>query len=105
MTEKTVALVTGANRGLGFETSRQLGKMGISLLMGCRNTARGMAAARRLRAEGLDAEFVMLDVTKPEQIRQVERHIRKHFGRLDILVNNAGMAHKEEPLFMNSTET
>lgn len=105
MTEKTIALVTGANKGLGYETCRQLGKIGIYLIMGCRNAARGMSAARRLRDEGLDAEFVRLDVTQPEQIRQVEKHIRKNFGRLDILVNNAGMAHKEEPLFMNSTET
>lgn len=105
MTEKRIALVTGANKGLGFETSRQLAQLGITVIMGCRNEARGRTAARRLRQEGFDAEFVRLDVTKPDQIRQVEKYIGKKFGRLDILVNNAGMAHKEEPLFMNSTET
>ncbi len=104
MPEKIIALVTGANKGLGFETSRQLAKMGIKVIMGSRNIAKGKAAVKTLLTEGLDVEFIHLDVTKSELIKKAAMSIKKKYGKLDILVNNAGMAHKEEPLFANSTE-
>lgn len=85
-----LALVTGANKGLGFETSRQLARMGITVLMASRNSARGKAAAKALRSEGLNAQFIQLDVTKPEQIRKAASEIKRSYGKLDILVNNAG---------------
>jgi NAD(P)-dependent dehydrogenase (short-subunit alcohol dehydrogenase family) len=68
MTSKRIALVTGANKGLGFETSRQLAQQGVLVLMGCRSAARGRAAERKLQKEGLAVEFIQLDVTKKEQI-------------------------------------
>lgn len=105
MEDTRVALVTGANKGLGFETSRQLGRMGLMVLMAARNEARGEAAARRLMEEGVKAEFILLDVTDPDHIRQAGRVITERFGRLDVLVNNAGMAHPDEPIFANSVAT
>lgn len=105
MPEKKIALVTGANKGLGLETSRQLAQQGIKVLMGARDATKGTGAAEMLRAEGLDIEFIQLDVTCSDHIRQVKKYIEENFGKLDILVNNAGMAHQDEPLFSNSVET
>jgi len=97
------ALVTGANKGLGLETSRQLARQGILVLMGARSAAKGRAAAKELQKEGLPVEFILLDVTKPEQIREAAAGIRKQFGKLDILVNNAGIS-VDEAHAANSTE-
>ncbi len=105
MTEKKIALVTGANKGLGFETSRQLAQLGIKVIMGARDKNKGVAAAEKLQAEGLDVQPVQLDVTNSDQIAQVSTMIESNFGRLDILVNNAGMAHPDEPLFSSSAAT
>lgn len=105
MSSQKVALVTGANRGLGFETSRQLARMGIKVLMGARRVSKGREAAKKLQKEGLDVEFILLDVTNPEHIKGVKKYIEGRFGKLDILVNNAGMIHREEPLISNSVET
>ena len=105
MTDTKIALVTGANKGLGFETSRRLAQLGIKVLMGARNRKRGTAAADKLQKEGLDVEFLLLDVTDPDQIAHVSTSIDKKFGRLDILVNNAGIAHADEPMFSNSAAT
>lgn len=104
MNQQTVALVTGANRGLGRETSRQLAQRGIIVLMGARNMDKGRAAADSLAAGGLVVEPVLLDVTRAEQISRLASTIATRFGRLDILVNNAGMIHPEEPMSDNSTE-
>jgi NAD(P)-dependent dehydrogenase (short-subunit alcohol dehydrogenase family) len=96
MAMNRIALVTGANKGLGFETSRQLARQGIVVLMGCRSAARGRNAANELQKVGLPVEFLCLDVTKPEQIRHAAAVIRKRFGKLDILVNNAGTSVDED---------
>lgn len=105
MTGKKIALVTGANKGLGFETSRQLAQLGMKVLLGTRDEKRGAAAAEKLQDEGLDVQPVLLDVTNSDQIAGVRAMIENNFGRLDILVNNAGMVHPEEPLFSNSVAT
>lgn len=105
MPEKRIALVTGANKGLGFETSRQLAQQGIKVLMGARDENRGTDAAEMLRTEGLDVEFIQLDVTNSGHIGRTRKYIEENFGKLDILVNNAGMVHRDEPLFSNSVET
>ena len=105
MTEKKIALVTGANKGLGFETSRQLAQLGMKVLLGARDEKKGAAAAEKLQAEGLDVQPVLLDVTNSDQIAGVRTMIEDNFGRLDILVNNAGMAHPDEPLFSSSAAT
>lgn len=84
-----VALVTGANKGLGREVARQLGKMGMSVLVGARDEGRGEEAARELGEEGIDARFVHLDVTDQAMADAAARRIDEEFGRLDVLVNNA----------------
>jgi NAD(P)-dependent dehydrogenase (short-subunit alcohol dehydrogenase family) len=92
MTDKTVALVTGANKGIGFEIARQLGQKGFAVVLGARDEAKGAAAAATLRAEGIDAHWAKLDVTSSDDIAKLPGYFADRFGRLDILVNNAGVA-------------
>jgi NAD(P)-dependent dehydrogenase (short-subunit alcohol dehydrogenase family) len=89
---KRVALVTGANKGIGFETARQLAAKDITVLLGARDLQKGEAAANELRAENLDVRFLQLDVTDAASIENARQFIEENFGRLDILVNNAGIA-------------
>lgn len=86
-----IALVTGANRGLGLEISRQLGKQGITILLGSRTLAAAEVAAKGLQEEGLDVIGVQLDVTNEEHISAIFNYIDKAYGHLDILINNAGV--------------
>jgi NAD(P)-dependent dehydrogenase (short-subunit alcohol dehydrogenase family) len=86
-----IALITGANKGIGFEVARQLGAEGITVLIGARNPQLGEIAEAKLKADGIDAHFIELDVTKPETIAKAAEKIRAQHGRLDILVNNAGV--------------
>ncbi len=85
-----VALVTGANRGIGFEIARQLARRGLRVLLGSRTLTKGRAASRLLAEEGLAAEPVRLDVTDPAQIKSLARELRAA-GGLDVLINNAGV--------------
>lgn len=87
-----VAIVTGANRGLGFETCRQLAKRDIQVILTSRDEAQGKVGVEKLQAEGLDVVSHPLDVTSAESIEHLAQFIRNQFGRLDILVNNAGIA-------------
>ncbi len=103
MSEK-IALVTGANKGLGFETSRELAKHGVVVLMGSRDAAKGKKAVENLQQEMLRVEFIHLDVTDSGMIRSVSGDILRRFGKLDILVNNAGMSADGGPS-ANSTES
>jgi NAD(P)-dependent dehydrogenase (short-subunit alcohol dehydrogenase family) len=88
----TIALITGANKGIGLETARQFGARGFTVLAGARDQERGLAAERELRADGVDARFVPLDVTSDASAREAAAWIEREYGRLDILVNNAGIA-------------
>ena len=90
--ENMVALVTGANKGMGREISRQLGKQGMTVLIGARDEARGEQAAKELHDEGIDARFLHIDVTDDETVQAARDRIESEFGRLDVLVNNAGIA-------------
>jgi NAD(P)-dependent dehydrogenase (short-subunit alcohol dehydrogenase family) len=87
-----IALITGANKGIGFETARQLAKSGgVHVILAARDRAKGVAAALALQSEGLDVEALTLDVTDAEGIAAAAKEIYKKFGRLDILINNAGI--------------
>lgn len=85
-----IALVTGGNRGIGFETCRQLGRLGAVVLLGCRDAAKGAAAAATLRGEGLKAEPLVIDVTDAASIAAARDRVAREHGRLHVLVNNAG---------------
>jgi NAD(P)-dependent dehydrogenase (short-subunit alcohol dehydrogenase family) len=87
-----IALVKGANKGMGLEIARQLGKSGLFVLVGARNPALGEAAAEKLRGEGVDARYVQVDLTEPATITAAAADIELQAGRLDILVNNAGVS-------------
>lgn len=90
-TTKKIALVTGGNKGLGLETSRQLAAQGITVLLGTRDLAKGEAAAAPLKAEGLDVRAVKIDVDDRADHTAIAAFIEKEFGVLDILINNAGI--------------
>jgi NAD(P)-dependent dehydrogenase (short-subunit alcohol dehydrogenase family) len=87
-----VALITGANKGIGYEVARQLGEQGIHVLVGARDESRGKAAAERLQTQNITATYLPLDVTDTENIKEAAAYISKEFGKLDILVNNAGIS-------------
>ncbi len=96
--ENKVALITGANKGIGLEIARQLGVQGITVLIGARDEKRGQEAAEKLHAEhNIDARAVQLDVTNQGTIEAAAKHIESEFGKLDILVNNAGIAGDRVP--------
>ncbi|MEV0287695.1 SDR family oxidoreductase [Kribbella sp. NPDC050820] len=86
-----IALVTGANKGIGKEIARQLGAAGFTVLAGSRDLARGAAAAKELVAEGYEVEAVQLDVTDEASVRAAAGRIEAEYGRLDVLVNNAAI--------------
>ncbi|MDO3700943.1 SDR family oxidoreductase [Micromonospora sp. C28SCA-DRY-2] len=86
-----IALVTGANKGIGFETARQLGARGMTVLVGARDAERGRAAERRLRDGGAQARFLSLDVTDEESVATAAKLVAEEYGKLDVLVNNAGI--------------
>jgi NAD(P)-dependent dehydrogenase (short-subunit alcohol dehydrogenase family) len=88
---KKVALVTGANKGIGFEVARQIGRSGATVLVGARNQRAGEKAAAMLAGEGMVARFIAIDVTDHGSIAAAAAAIKGEFGRLDILVNNAGI--------------
>jgi NAD(P)-dependent dehydrogenase (short-subunit alcohol dehydrogenase family) len=91
MPDHPVAAVTGAYRGLGRETCRQLGALGYTVILTARKEQEGRAAAEALREEGLDIHFHALDVTDEGSIQLFASFVRDTFGRLGVLVNNAGI--------------
>ena len=96
MSNKKIALITGANKGIGLETARQLGEQGVTVLIGARDPSKGSAAAKELREAGVDAHGIVLDVNSVESIQKAAAQIGRDYGRLDILVNNAGVMMDDE---------
>src|SRR5262245_11934302 len=88
---KKIAVVTGAGRGIGFETARQLAKRGMKVILAARDPEKGRAAAARLRGEDLDVGDAPVDVTSDKSVREFARHVETTYGRVDVLVNNAGI--------------
>src|SRR6202041_1804536 len=88
---KKVALVTGANRGIGFETARQLGQKGVTVVVAARTLKSADETASKLKTEGIDAFPLKLDVTNAQDREAAARTLSDKFGKLDILVNNAGV--------------
>ncbi len=88
--DKKVALITGANKGIGLEIARQLGHQGITVVLGSRDPQKGQEAVDTLKAEGIDAHTLKLEVTDAAD-RDAALAFFQQLGRLDILVNNAGI--------------
>ena len=89
---KKTALITGANRGIGFETARQLAQKGFKVLVGARTEENGREAEAKLQAEGFDAEFVLLDVDDAKTHAAAAKDVAENYGKLDVLINNAGIS-------------
>jgi len=90
--DKRLAVVTGANKGIGLEISRQLARKGLRVVLTSRDEKKGLAAQRLLAKEGLDVLHHELDVTDPASIRAFAKYLDAEHGRLDVLVNNAGIS-------------
>ncbi len=91
MTERKIALITGANKGIGLETARQLAEQNIIVLIGARDLKKGEAAAKQLRDEDFEAHPIQIDVDDTESIGKAAAQVEREYGRLDILINNAGV--------------
>jgi len=87
-----IAVVTGGNRGIGFEVCRQLARAGLRVVLTGRDLSRAEEKAETLRGENLDVTACPLDVTDDASVADLERFLRDRFGRLDVLVNNAGVS-------------
>ncbi len=86
-----VAFITGGARGLGLETARQLGKMGMTVVLGVRDATKGEEAVKALRAEGIKADTVAADINTADGREKIRGELERTYGKLDVLVNNAGI--------------
>ena len=86
-----VAVVTGSDRGIGFEVGRRLGEMGYQVVLTSPNRIKGEAAAKKLCRQGMKVTYHLLDVTNERQIHALRTFVFRHLGRVDVLVNNAGV--------------
>ena len=89
--DRKIAVVTGANRGIGFEICRQLAAKGISVVLTSRDETKGRMAVAQLRSQGLEIEFYQLDVTDTSGIQRLGGFLERQYGAADILINNAGI--------------
>jgi len=89
--EKKIAVVTGANRGIGLETCRQLAKNGFQVILTSRDENKGLGTCQQLQDEGLLVQFYQLDVSDPKSIDKIRKYIEEEYGHCDILINNAGI--------------
>ncbi|MCC7527583.1 MAG: SDR family oxidoreductase [Candidatus Melainabacteria bacterium] len=90
-TADKVAVVTGANRGIGLEVARELARAGFKVVLTCRDESKGKKVQSQLLSEGLNVDVRAVDVTESGSIRDLDLYLRKKYGRLDVLVNNAGI--------------
>jgi NAD(P)-dependent dehydrogenase (short-subunit alcohol dehydrogenase family) len=103
--DKKVALVTGANRGIGLETARQLGQKGITVVVAARSLAAAQKTAAALENEGLDVFPVQLDVTNADDRKNAAKAVAEKYGKLDILINNAGVGAEDGMFVAKTSET
>lgn len=112
--DKRLAVVTGGNKGIGFEVCRQLARKGLRVVLTSRDEARGHQAWGALQKEGLDVLFHRLDVTEKRSVAAIAKYLEGEHDRVDVLVNNAGILlgkydtsvlDEEESLFRDTLET
>lgn len=110
--QQRIALVTGANKGIGFEVARQLAREGFRVFIGARDEKAGKAAAEKLRAEGAKTtkdpsddciRFLKIDISDPESIKRAAEHFGKQDDRLDVLINNAGILLDDDKEILTTT--
>jgi NAD(P)-dependent dehydrogenase (short-subunit alcohol dehydrogenase family) len=104
-TDKKVALVTGANRGIGFETARQLAQKGVTVVLAARSAKAAEESAAKLKAEGLEVFPVQLDTTSAKDREAAAKIVADKFGKLDILINNAGVGSTGDMFKLTVSET
>ncbi|PAW93349.1 short-chain dehydrogenase [Mucilaginibacter sp. MD40] len=107
MKNQKVALITGANRGIGFETAKQLGEKGVTVILTARNLDVANESAEKLKQQGIDAYGAKLEVTSADDRKALAAYVEDKFGKLDILINNAGVAPKRslfEKITVETTE-
>ena len=90
--QKKVALITGANRGIGLETAKQLGENGVTIVAAARTAPAAEETAAKLKQQGIDAYALQLEVTSEADRKAAAKYLEEKFGKLDILINNAGVA-------------
>lgn len=95
-TEARTIVITGANKGIGFEVARQLAKLQHTVVLGVRDSAKGREAVGRLKEEGLDGHFLLLDVSDEASIKQAAQQVKNQFGKVDVLINNAAVLLRED---------
>lgn len=100
-----IALITGANKGIGLETARQLAQAGLTVLLAARDSRKAEQAVAQLAQEGLQVHPITLDVTDPAQIAAAATAIKSEYGRLDVLINNAAIIVEEGGFSINTTTT
>jgi NAD(P)-dependent dehydrogenase (short-subunit alcohol dehydrogenase family) len=112
--DKRLAVVTGANKGIGFEVSRQLARKGLRVVLTARDESKGKKAFAALQKEGLDVLFHELDVTEKKSVAAIAKYLEREHDRVDVLVNNAGILlgsydtsveDEKEALFRDTMET
>src|ERR1700735_2632876 len=103
--DKKVALITGANRGIGLETARQLGQNGLTGVVAARTLKAAKETAATLRGEGIEAFPVQLDVTKEDDRKAAAKAVAEKYGKLDILINNAGVGAEDGMFTPKTVET
>ena len=107
-TKQRIALVTGANKGIGFEVVRQLGREGFRVFLGARNQDSGRAAAEKLNREGAregysEVTFIGIDIAQPESIQSAASEFSRESDRLDALINNAGILLDDDKDMLTTT--
>lgn len=95
-TERKIALVSGANKGLGFEIAKQLAENNFKVILTARDSKKGEAATQKLKADGHEVVFCRMDIANSESVKKAAEFVQNKFGRLDVLVNNAGIFLKED---------